>query len=91
MSNVQSCQLVSSARYFPVTGAKRDGLTRMGKPGKYVGTGMWFLSGATTWSLRDEKVFDVLQLVRYERRTSLSIFGCKVKAKATGVKDLLEF
>jgi hypothetical protein len=50
-----------------------------------------FLSGATTLILRDEKVFDVFQLVRYGRRTSLSKFGCKDKAKATGVKDLLEF
>jgi hypothetical protein len=25
-----------------------------------------FLSGATAWILRDEKVFDVFQLVRYE-------------------------
>ena len=48
-----------------------------------------FLSGATTWILRDEKVFDVFQLVRYERR-SLSVFRYKDKAKATGVKDLLE-
>jgi hypothetical protein len=50
-----------------------------------------FLLGATTWILRDEKVFDVFQLVRYERRTPLFKSGCKVKAKATGVKDLLEF
>ena len=48
-----------------------------------------FLSGATTWILRDEKVFDVFQLVRYERRTLLSKSGFKVKAKAIGVKDLL--
>ena len=62
----------------------------MGTPAKYEGIGIRFLTGVKTWILRDEAVFDGLQLVLqggWEGKHHVLYLDVKFSPKATGVKD----
>jgi hypothetical protein len=59
----------------------------MEMPAEYVGTGIRLLRGVNTWIVRDENVFDELQVVLHEKK-KLSKFGCKINANSNWSKTL---